>query len=163
LDKQVREQEKWKHDAERLEDIKIQQERTILDLQGECSKRDIGIASDKKYISDLERRISDANMSVEGHKNDLRSQDDHINQKERHIQDLERDIDRLTNENMELRTKVEDIAVVSEQLRRNHDNGVRAQAQLTHMQNNFQRIVQNSEDLKRDYGVRINELTDMVR
>lgn len=95
LDRQVKDQERWKNDAQRLEDLNIQRNRELSDLEAECTNKNDTINADKQYIQNLERQIQDANLTIDQGKSDIRNQDDYLTSKDRQIEDLKRTIDDL--------------------------------------------------------------------
>lgn len=83
LDSQLKEQEQWRVDIQNLENIKIQNERRIIDLENDCINKENTITSDKRYIEDLERKLQDANIAIDQTQADIRNQDDHITNRNR--------------------------------------------------------------------------------
>lgn len=163
LERQLKESQSWKNDAQRLQDQTLQQDRFVQDLEKECRNKQDLISADKQYIQSLEAQLQNANIAIDQTKNNLRNQDQDLNSKERHIQDQERIIRELQEDNRTLREKISDVTQVQDQLRRNHESSIRAQGQLGQIQANFQRMLQNNEQVKREYEARIDELTETVK
>lgn len=69
----------------------------------------------------------------------------------------------MQQDNQRLRERIGDSAAIQEQMRRNHESGLRAQSQISQIQGTFQIMLQNNEELKKDYISRIEELTESVR